>query len=246
MKLLSRSAARALDVELMSPAYGYALAQLMELAGLSVACAIASTYPVGSHPRILAVCGPGNNGGDALVAARHLKFFGYDPSVVYPKQPDKEPFTGLVKQMEMLDIPFLETFPEGDDATSLGFDVILDGVFGFSFDSARPIRAPFDAILQRIRAVSSSGSVPVAAIDIPSGWDVEKGPISELDWQPDLLVSLTAPKECARFFGGPHHFVGGRFVPPAISKKYALGTFAYQGTDQCFRLDTSKLCESAE
>ena len=34
--------------------------------------------------------------------------------------------------------------------------------------------------------------------------------------KPDMLVSLTAPKRAARFFKGPHHYLGGRFVPPAI------------------------------
>ena len=31
-----------------------------------------------------------------------------------------------------------------------------------------------------------------------------------------MLVSLTAPKRAARFFEGPYHYLGGRFVPPAI------------------------------
>jgi NAD(P)H-hydrate epimerase len=48
----------------------------MELAGLSVAVALAKTYPSqGINDKILVCSGPGNNGGDGLVAARHLKLF---------------------------------------------------------------------------------------------------------------------------------------------------------------------------
>jgi NAD(P)H-hydrate epimerase len=49
----------------------------MELAGLSVATAIAKTYPPlnNESTSVLVCCGPGNNGGDGLVAARHLKLF---------------------------------------------------------------------------------------------------------------------------------------------------------------------------
>jgi hydroxyethylthiazole kinase-like uncharacterized protein yjeF len=56
-----------------------AVDQLMELAGLSVACAVAAESSVGS--RVLVLAGPGNNGGDGLVAARHLHHFGYQVQV---------------------------------------------------------------------------------------------------------------------------------------------------------------------
>lgn len=58
--------------------YGFSVDQLMELAGLSVATAIAKEYPNQSG-KVLVCCGPGNNGGDGLVAARHLKLFVYYP-----------------------------------------------------------------------------------------------------------------------------------------------------------------------
>lgn len=48
----------------------------MELAGLSCAVAIAKSYPLGvSGGKVLVLAGPGNNGGDGLVCARHLKLF---------------------------------------------------------------------------------------------------------------------------------------------------------------------------
>ncbi len=70
----------AIDEELMGP-LGFSVDQLMELAGLSVACSLAAEYPATSHPRVLVLAGPGNNGGDGLVAARHLHHFGYQVEV---------------------------------------------------------------------------------------------------------------------------------------------------------------------
>ena len=89
-------------------------------------------------------------------------------------------------------------------------DVILDAIFGFSFKP--PVRAPFDAALPLITA----SKLPIVSVDIPSGWDVEEGNAEGVGLNPDVLVSLTAPKEGARGFKGKH-FLGGRFVT-----KYAI------------------------
>ena len=44
----------------------------MELAGLACAQTLATVYDKEKYPRVLVCCGPGNQGGDGLVAARHL------------------------------------------------------------------------------------------------------------------------------------------------------------------------------
>ena len=41
---------------------------------------------------------------------------------------------------------------------------------------------------------------------------------------PDVLISLTAPKRCSRGFVGRSHYVVQRFVPPELLRKYDLGT----------------------
>lgn len=69
------------------------------------------------------------------------------------------------------------------------------------------------------------------SIDIPSGWDIEKGEPTEGGIKPHMLISLTAPKKCAEFFEGEYHFLGGRFVPPELAEKYKLDLPEYPGTD---------------
>lgn len=89
LKTLGAKAAAALDQELMSTC-AFSIDQLMELAGLSVSQAVYRIHPLERGRRILVACGPGNNGGDGLVAARHLFHYGYQPTVYYPKRSQKD------------------------------------------------------------------------------------------------------------------------------------------------------------
>jgi hypothetical protein len=69
------------------------------------------------------------------------------------------------------------------------------------------------------------------------GWDVETGPLGVESIQPDMLISLTAPKICAQKFSGKHHFLGGRFVPKALEAEYEMSLPKYHGIETCLRLE---------
>lgn len=73
------------------------------------------------------------------------------------------------------------------------------------------------------------------------GWLVDEGPTDDSSLQPDLLISLTAPKLCAKRFRGRYHFLGGRFVPPQLASKYDLNLPAYPGTECVVELATPAL-----
>ena len=224
---LNAADAAALDTELMSSP-GFSLEQLMELAGLGVAEAVYQVLPPPSgnkKPRILLICGPGNNGGDGLVAARHLVFFGYECVIVYPKQSSKQHFINLVHQCKDVDVSILDEMPS--DLTS--YDGIVDAIFGFSF-KGKP-RDPFATILQQMVDAQQKGGVPVISVDVPSGWNVDEGDVTGTGFVPNVLVSLTTPKESARAFKG-RHFVGGRFLPPKLAQKYNVQMPPYPGVSQ--------------
>ena len=63
----------------------------------------------------------------------------------------------------------------------------------------------------------TDSEVKIASVDIPSGWDIEKGNVNNT-FTPDLLISLTLPKLCSLDFKGIH-YLGGRFVPPSLYQK---------------------------
>ncbi|KAI2604884.1 YjeF N-terminal domain-like protein [Hypoxylon fragiforme] len=223
LRTLSAKAAAALDTELMSTG-AFSIDQLMELAGLSVSQVVYRVHPPTQGNRVLVACGPGNNGGDGLVAARHLRHYGYRPAIYYPKRSRNELYQRLAKQLEDLEVPFVEDFPAAIKST----DHIVDAVFGFSFSGE--VREPFPAV---IRALEDT-KLPVTSVDAPSSWNIESGPPESglgSKFNPDFLISLTAPKPLVKYFRG-RHFIGGRFVSPAIAKKYDFEVPEYQGIDQ--------------
>lgn len=225
VKFLGQEEAINIDQELFND-YRYSVDQLMELAGLSVACAIVDAYPNAS--RVVVYCGPGNNGGDGLVCARHLKLFGFEPVVFYPKRTSKPLYENLVHQCASVGVNFLTSNPSLEDL-SQKYDLIIDALFGFSYKP--PPRQEFVEILKNLNTTKTR----ICSVDIPSGWDVEVGPTEE-SIQPDFLISLTAPKKCALYFAGKHHYLGGRFVPNALQAKYDLQLPPYPGTSSFVRL----------
>ncbi len=131
----------------MGEGIGYTLDQLVELAGLSCAEAVQSVFPPSQYQRVLVVCGPGNNGADGLTAARHLSLFGYDVSVLYPKEPKKDLYKSLLKQLAAHSVPVMNAWPEEEKAEKAP-QLIVDAIFGFSFDPQSGIREPYKGIIQ--------------------------------------------------------------------------------------------------
>ena len=77
-----------------------------------------------------------------------------------------------------------------------------------------------------------------------SGWDVEQG--CEDGLKPELLISLTAPKLCAKLFHGKTHYLGGRFVPKSLAQKYELNLPPYPGTDCVVELKSNPETNGSE
>ena len=222
---ISASEAKSIDDTLMSTP-GFSIDQLMELAGLSVACSVNDFFlkylNKQVNNKILIICGPGNNGGDGLVAARHLKHFGFEPTIIMPKQGSGQLFINLVKQCKDLDIAIITEYTQPNEST---YSIIVDALFGFSFTG--PARQPYSSIINYLATTKT----PIISVDIPSGWNVDNGDEYKTGFVPTSVISLTTPKKCMAGYNGIH-YVGGRFVPPSIASSFKLNLPVYGGNDQ--------------
>ena len=204
-----------IDQELMG-SYSYSINQLMEIAGLTVAKVVNQEFVKGKTCKILTLCGPGNNGGDGLVASRFLKEFGNEVDILYPKRNTKnELYKRLVIQCENYGINIMDkTFETIEEYEKMfdKYDFIVDALFGFSFKGE--IRQPFKTIIDAMKKFENK----IISVDIPSGFDINNGNIFNT-FVPKGLISLTLPKLCSKSFTG-EHFLGGRFVPKKLFEKF--------------------------
>lgn len=142
---------------------------LMEDAGLQIARAVRQFFP-GSGVCV-AVFGKGNNGGDALVAARHLAAWGWDvrllaafPDAEWGPLP-KAKFAAAAR-CRRAEIAELESIA-GEPL------VILDGLLGIGASGA--LREPLCAITRAINRKRAFGNAVVFALDIPTGLNGDTG-----------------------------------------------------------------------
>ncbi len=219
-----------IDDTLMSEEYGYSIDQLMEIAGLSVSIAIDKVVNEEDGwqgvKKILNISGPGNNGGDGLVAARYLKEFGYNVDILYPKTTTKDLYIRLMKQCKQYSINFLG-ISILDELNQ--YDLIIDSVFGFSCSG--DIRPPYNEVIDALNSTKTK----ICSIDVPSGWNVNEGNINN-NFTPDMLVSLTLPKLCSKNYTGIH-YLGGRFVPPELSKSLDIKMPDYKSSHMVVHLE---------
>ena len=136
---------------------------LMERAG-AAAADIAFAMLAGRNGRAIVLAGPGNNGGDAYVCARHLHERGVSVTVVATA----EPLSGRVAatanaRVANLSIQCVRVPPA--DVPGL----IVDGLFGVGL--SRPLAAPWSTWVEWANA---SGA-PILALDVPSGLDASTG-----------------------------------------------------------------------
>jgi hydroxyethylthiazole kinase-like uncharacterized protein yjeF len=128
---------------------------LMENAGAAVAGAVMARHPRDS--RVVVVAGPGNNGGDGFVAARHLRQAGYRVSLhlIGRAEAIKGDAAQAARQWQE---------PIATGASDLkGAHVVIDALFGAGLD--RPVTGE---ALAAITAINGAGA-PVIAVDLPSG-----------------------------------------------------------------------------
>ncbi len=169
---------------------GIPVVALMENAGRQVA-SVARLVLGGSvrGRRIVALCGRGNNGGDALAAARHLYGWGADARAVIAGEPDALPElpasqAGVLRAIGVRVARFDPDGPDEIDAAEL----LVDGLLGYGASGA-----PRDVIADCIRAADRS-RVPILAIDLPSGLDPDTGIPRGVAIRATWTLTLALPK----------------------------------------------------
>lgn len=137
---------------------------LMARAGLAVARLAMAVAP--HARRIWVAAGPGNNGGDGLVAARHLQAWGRDVAVTWLGDPDRAPDDArhAFAEAQAAGVPISAALPDHLDA-----DLCLDGLLGIG--AHRPPDGPIGEAIRRL----SGQPAPVLAIDLPSGLAADRG-----------------------------------------------------------------------
>ena len=161
---------------------------------VSAAAAFMSASQVAASPRVLVLVGPGNNGGDGLVAARHLqRWHGAVNVFVLGPRPDDDPKRELALDAGATIIGADED-PVGalERALPTAF-IVVDAVLGIG--AARPLEGAIRDALALVSAERARrDSLQVLALDVPTGIDAESGEADPNTLSADATVTFGFPK----------------------------------------------------
>jgi ADP-dependent NAD(P)H-hydrate dehydratase / NAD(P)H-hydrate epimerase len=176
---------------------------LMEQAGVAVAAAARATLNSTDRPSgglTLFLCGPGNNGGDGLVAARHLAAAGVSSFVALVSVDDRpgtddaaanwDRLDGLdnVERMHAASVHDVSLLLNGIERAAL----VVDALLGTGVSGA--LRDPVAAAVTVCVAARRNG-VPVLAVDSPTALNLSTGEPSEPNVRANVTVTFHRPKE---------------------------------------------------
>ncbi len=195
MKILSVDQMRQVEEASASAGAGVPASALMENAGLAAARFCSSILKPTASSRVLALVGPGNNGGDALVAAGHLSRWGARVTAyLVAERPAADPNLAEaakrgVKLVSAADDPERAAMQVELDSCAL----VLDGVLGTG--RARPL----DGVMQQVmlalgRARQSGSALTVVALDVPTGMDADSGEVDPACPGADHTIAFGYPK----------------------------------------------------
>jgi hydroxyethylthiazole kinase-like uncharacterized protein yjeF len=179
---------------------GVTTLQLMEVAGWQVArCA---WHRLGGPAAVSVVAGYGNNGGDGLVAARHLATWGCTVRVLVLGGEAR--VTGVVRDhVRSARRCGVDVVVEEDPGLVGGVlsqsELGVDAILGTGLRSA-----PREPQARAIRAINESG-IPILSIDVPSGLDATTGEAFDPTVRAVLTCTLTAMKRGLRRGDAPSH-----------------------------------------
>jgi len=192
MKLVSVAEMKAIEEQ--ANAAGLSYAQMMENAGRGLARLVQSLELEKERQDVVGLVGPGNNGGDTLVALSLLAADGWSAhAYLIQRRPD-----ALTRRLEQAggEVLSAETDKRYKTLTACleQTTVLLDGVLGTGIKL--PLKESVAKVLERAKAVLNALDEPplVIAVDCPSGVDCESGEAAPEAIPADVTVSMAAVK----------------------------------------------------
>jgi len=161
---------------------------LMEAAGSAVAVAVGARWPM--RP-VIVLCGPGKNGGDGFVAARHLAAAGWPVKLALFGS--REKLTGEAAHAAALWQGALAPF---SSECLDGAGIAIDAVFGAGL--SRPLDGEALVLIESLKA----RRIPTCAVDVPSGLDGASGKVRGAAAPADLTVTFFRKKPGHLLFPG--------------------------------------------